>query len=83
MNQIFEIEAVRKKCLDLLRKEGRPMTTGEICLTLGLPFWAVQAGMDSARVGGLATFAGGAGWSVAQPAEPALQEAEEQQGGLL
>lgn len=40
-NQIYEIESVRKQCLDLLRKEGRTLTTGQICMALQLPMWAV------------------------------------------
>ena len=80
--QVYEIEAVRKQCLDHLRKEGRTLTAGQICLALQLPHWAVQAGLDSARVAGLASFAGGAGWSLAAPAAPAPR-ADAEQGGLL
>lgn len=80
--QVFEIEAVRKKCLDLMRKEVRPLTAGEMCLSLRLPLWAVQAGLGSASLAGLATFTAGAGWRLAVPAEP-RQEADAAQGGLL
>lgn len=62
--QVFEIEAVRKRCLDLLRKEDRTMTAGEVAMQMGLPLWAVNAGLDSARVARLARFTGGAGWSL-------------------
>lgn len=62
--QVFEIEAVRKRCLDLLRKEDRTMPAGEIAMQLGLPLWAVNSGLDSARVAGLARFTGGAGWGL-------------------
>lgn len=81
MDQVYEIETVRKQCLDLLRKEGRTLSAGEMCMALQLPMWAVQAGMDSARAARLATFTGGAGWSLASP-EPAPQP-DDRQGGLL
>lgn len=61
-HQVFEIEAVRKRCLDLLRKEARSMTAGQLAVELGLPFWAVDAGLDSARQAGLARFTSGVGW---------------------
>lgn len=80
--QVFEIEAVRKQCLDLLRKEGRTLTAGEVAMTLRLPLWAVNAGLDSARMAALARFTGGAGWSLVEPVaqRPALEDC---QGGLL
>lgn len=82
MDQVYEIETVRKQCLDLLRKEARTLSAGEICMALQLPLWAVNAGMDSARAARLATFTGGAGWSLASPQTTAQQQ-DDRQGGLL
>ncbi|MFN4360501.1 MAG: hypothetical protein ACK4F4_07235 [Hylemonella sp.] len=82
MDQVFDIETLRKQCLDLLRKEGRTLSTGEICQALQLPLWAVESGMDSARKARLATFTSGAGWALASPEQPAAQ-LDERQGGLL
>lgn len=79
-NQIYEIESVRKQCLDLLRKEGRTLTTGQICMALQLPMWAVQSGLDSALTARLARFTPGAGWSLDITATAAP---EHEQGGLL
>lgn len=80
--QVYEIEAVRKRCLDLLRAEARVMTPGEICMQLGLPFWAVMAGLDSARTARLAVFTPGCGWHVqgVQAPHPVI---DEEQGDLL
>ncbi len=81
MDQVYEIETVRKKCLDLLRAEGRTLTAGEICMALQLPHWAVQAGLDSARLAGLARFTGGAGWGLAT--ESQAPQLDHEQRGLL
>lgn len=76
-HQVFEIEAVRKRVLDLLRKEGRTMAAGSIALALGLPLWAVTAGLDSARTAGLAEFAPGAGWTAGNEVTAAAQRVVE------
>jgi hypothetical protein len=73
-HQVFEIEAVRKQVLDLLRKEGRTLTAGLIAYELGLPLWAVESGLESARVAGLASFTAGAGWAVAYQLPKVAQE---------
>lgn len=81
MDPVYDIESVRKKCLDLLRKEGRTMTAAEISQALVVPMWAADAGLESARTARLATYTAGAGWTLAS-AEPA-PEPDERQGGLL
>lgn len=81
MKQTYEIEAVRKQCLDLLRKEGRTLTAGQIAMELRLPMWAVHAGLDSARTARLALFTPGAGWSL--DGVITTPPVEHEQGGLL
>lgn len=82
MDQVYEIEAVRKQCLDLLRKERRTLTAGEVAMALRLPLWAVQAGLDSARTARLAFFHAGTGWGLANAVawRPAQDDC---QGGFL
>lgn len=63
-HQVFEIEAVRRRCLELLRKEDRTLTTGAVCVELGLPYWATNAGLEEARRRGEVEFTAGAGWRV-------------------
>lgn len=82
MDQFYEIEAVRKQCLDLLRKDGRTRTAGEVAMELRLPLWAVQAGLDSARTAGLTIFVGGWGWSLVDPEATRVAQ-DILQGGLL
>jgi hypothetical protein len=83
---VYEIENVRKQCLDLLRKEGRTLSTAEISQALVIPLWAVESGMDSARRGRLANHTAGAGWTLASAKRPAVDQEEQfqaAQGGLL
>ena len=55
MDEIYRVEELRLKVLNLLRQRGR-MKSGPICVALGLPFWAVTAALDSALKGGLVTY---------------------------
>ena len=68
MHQVFEIAAVRKRCVDLLRKDGGAMTAGAITVQLGLPFWAVLAGLYNASDAGEAKFVDGTDWQAIEGA---------------
>lgn len=63
-HQVFEIDALRRRCLVLLRKEDRTLTTGAVCVELGVPYWAANAGLEEARRLGEVEFTAGAGWRV-------------------
>lgn len=64
-DQVFRIEALRTKVLDLLRTKSSPMKAGGIAQELGLPLWAVFTGLDSAVVGDLVVYDPLRGYSVA------------------
>lgn len=56
MDEIYRVEELRERVLNLLRKEGVPMKSGPICLALGLPLWAVTAALESAQKGGMVMY---------------------------
>lgn len=53
---VFRIDAVRDQVMVLLRSRGVPMTAGAVSVALELPLYAVQAGLESGREGGLFDF---------------------------
>lgn len=53
---VYRIEAVRDQVMWLLRRRREPMTAGAISVALELPLYAVQAGLESGREGGLFDF---------------------------
>lgn len=65
MDQVYRIGSVRDKVLLLLRKRAKAMTAGELAEVLGLPYWAVKAGMEAAQLGGLAVYVPGVGYEIA------------------
>lgn len=60
--QVYEIDALRKSVMEALRKEDRWMTTGELGLAIGAPYWAVDAALEHAYLAKEAEFVAGAGW---------------------
>lgn len=60
--QVPDITTLRKRAVQLLREEDRYMTTSEISLALGMPYWATDAAMEHAFLAREATFEAGAGW---------------------
>ena len=68
MDEIYRVEELRLRVLNLLRKQGAPMKSGPICLALGLPLWAVTSALDSALKDGLVTYEPVLGFGVVAPA---------------
>lgn len=64
-DQIFRVEDLRKKVLDLLRTKVQPMKSGGIAMALGLPLWAVFTALDSAVVAELVVYDPAHGYAVA------------------
>lgn len=62
MDAVYRIEDLRARVVALLRKEKKAITAGAIAVKLQLPFYAVQAGLESALVGELVEFASPDGW---------------------
>lgn len=56
MDEIYRVEELRLKVLNLLRDRGTPMKSGPICMALSLPLWAVSAALESALKGGLVSY---------------------------
>lgn len=56
VDQVFRIGDLRDRVLALLHKQSTPMTAGAIARELGLPIWAVEAGLDAAFTGDLLSF---------------------------
>jgi predicted transcriptional regulator len=71
MGEIYRVEELRLRVLNLLRKQGT-MKSGPICVALGLPYWAVSSALDSALKGGLVTYEPVLGFGVVElaPAKP-------------
>lgn len=79
---IFEIEPVKRRVVALLQANQRPMTTGQVCLELQLPFYAVDRALDVARGEHLVQFAPGVGWE-AMPAVPEGLQGDDEGGTLV
>ncbi len=73
--QIFEIEAIKRRALDCLRGADGALSTGMVACRLGLPLWAVDAALEEAFRSGEAEFTAGQGWRVVQavPVPPVAQ----------
>lgn len=65
MDQVYRIGDLRDKVLLLLRKRAKAMTAGELTEVLGLPYWAVKAGVEAAQLSGLAVYVPGKGYEIA------------------
>jgi hypothetical protein len=65
-DQVYQIGDVRDKVLALLHQERCAVKAGAICLRLGMPYWAVKAGIDAALAGGLVVYVLGDGYRVAE-----------------
>ncbi|MES1977331.1 MAG: hypothetical protein V4451_04800 [Pseudomonadota bacterium] len=68
--QVYDKAALRKKCVDALRRTGGPMSTGMVAMAVGAQMWAVDHALEDAYQNKEATFAAGVGW-VATPEAPA------------
>lgn len=59
---VFEIEPLKKRVLELLRRHDSYMPTGAVALALEVPLWAADAALEAAYLAKEAEFAAGAGW---------------------
>lgn len=78
--QVFEIAALKKRVLELLRRHDRPMTTGAVALELGVPLYAADTALEVAYMAGEVEFTAGVGWNARQQ-EPAVR-VDEGQGAI-
>lgn len=62
---VFRIEDVRDRVVACLRKESRAISHEALVAKVALPVWAVDAGLESALLGGLVTYAAGQGLWIA------------------
>ena len=60
---VYSIETVRAKVLAHLRKHKRA-TVEQMAVALAMPAWAVESGLESAEVGGLARRDGHEVWAL-------------------
>jgi hypothetical protein len=70
-DQVMEIDALRKRVLELLRRHDSWMTTGAIALALGVPLYAADIALECCYLAREATFEAGAGWRAEAPAAAA------------
>lgn len=66
-DQVFEIEAVKRRALDALAGASGALTTMQVAGRLGLPFWSVDAALEDAFRCREAVFTAGEGWRLAAP----------------
>lgn len=59
---VFEIDALKKRVLELLRRHDSYMPRGSVALALEVPLWAADAALESAYLAKEAEFSAGAGW---------------------
>jgi hypothetical protein len=71
-DQVFEIDALRKRALELLRRHDSYMTVGAVAMALGVPLYAADCALESAYLAREATFEAGAGWKALPVDKPAL-----------
>jgi len=80
--EVFEIEALRKRVVDVLRKEDRWMTTSELTTAVGAQYWAVDRVLEYAYLGKEAEFVAGAGWRALEQGRQPATANDEGQGVL-
>lgn len=68
-DKAIDLEEVRGRAVELLRREDRYMTTGELSVELGVPFWGTDHALERAYLACEVVFSAGVGWKAA-PAEP-------------
>lgn len=74
--QIYAIEDMRRRVLALLRQRPTAISRDAMATQLGLPSYAVDAGLASALEDQLVTYAEGQGWWIASH-RPELLEPKE------
>lgn len=84
MDPVFEIEALTKRVLELLRRQGGFLSTGSVAASLSVPCWAATSALDAAHRGGAVEHASGVGWRALsqEPARPAERDGDQPGLGL-
>jgi hypothetical protein len=81
--QVFEIDPLKKRALELLRDHGGFMALGSVATGLGVPVYAAQAALDAARLRGEVEHAAASGWRALDPKPVLPAAADVMQGGNL
>ncbi len=74
--QVFEIEALMQRVVELLRDRARALSTGMVAAELGVPLWAADRALEAAYVARLASFEAGVGWSALEAAAARVPDGE-------
>lgn len=74
--QVFEIEALMQRVLELLRDRARALSTGMVAAELGVPLWAADRALEAAYLARLASFEAGVGWSALEAAAARVPDGE-------
>lgn len=71
-DQVHEIDALRRRALDLLRRHDSYMPTGAVAYCLAVPVYAADAALEAARRAGQVQHTAGVGWRAlsSEPARP-------------
>jgi len=81
--QIFEIEPIRKRALQVLRQHGDYLPVGTIAVQLGVPLYAADCALETAYLAREVEFVAGLGWRIAPSvtAPVAIDERQQAIGG--
>jgi hypothetical protein len=79
---VYQIDKLRERVLELMRKEDRRMSTGEVAAAIGVEFWAVETALESAYGARQVEFTAGAGWRIALADANDFPEGNNLQNGL-
>ncbi len=60
--QVYDKAALRKKCVEALRRTGSHMSTGMVTMAVGAQMWAVDQALEDAYQAKEVTFSAGIGW---------------------
>jgi hypothetical protein len=62
---ISELDTIRERALEILRREARPMGTGELAILLREPAYRVPIALDELLQRGAIQFTDGGTWEIA------------------
>ena len=62
--QVFSIAALCERAKKVLQERGRPMSSVQLALELGVPGWSVDRAMADAEQDGAVVFLDGQGWAL-------------------
>jgi hypothetical protein len=80
--QVMEIDALRRRALELLRRHDSHMPTGAVALALGVPLYAADRALECCYLAHEATFVAGAGWRALPAESPAAADSDGRQMDL-